>query len=292
MNATEITTDSTLKVPNGTVIAEYEGDIVVAGAFGTKTLSGESAQLSKAVLEASDGETPLGEVVPSIGDEATTVAIATALAADGLVYPVELLDPFDVDEALRSLLESLLLSFDVTERPTFASRVQETVIGLYGDPTVSEALRQSLSAIGCHLDDTDPDVMLFLETESTRDRRAVNREWLDADATLIRASVRGQDIEIGPVLTPSSDACLACLTTRANLNDAPQRLDYRTIHPAKTYETAFCAHVLTRVTLQAALDRVPHALVGERHRFDCRTFEHDTARLLGVPGCEACDASD
>ncbi|MBX0302702.1 hypothetical protein [Haloarcula salinisoli] len=292
MNATEITTESKLKVPNLTAMAEYEDDIVVSGITGTKTLSGGAARLSSEILDASDGETPLREVVPAIGDAATAVAIAEALYEDGILYPVELLDPFDVDEGHRSLLESLLLGLDVTQRPAFASRVQETTIGLYGDPTVAEALREPLEAIGCSLDDPDPDVMVFVETESTRDRREVNRDWLDSEATLVRARLRGSTVEIGPLLTPSSDACLECLTTRAELNDAHQRLDYRSIVSASTYETAFCGHVLTRLALQAGLDRIPPELVGEIRRFDCRTFEHTSARLLGVPGCEACDAND
>jgi bacteriocin biosynthesis cyclodehydratase domain-containing protein len=104
--------------------------------------------------------------------------------------------------------------------------------------------------------------------------------------------VRGPDVEIGPVLTPSADACLECLTTRAELNDAHRRLDYQTIRPGRTFETAFATHLLTQVTLQAGLGRIPPALVGAIHRFDCRAFQHDSARLLGVPGCEACDAGD
>jgi hypothetical protein len=287
-----ITTDTRLKVPNLTAVAEHDGDIVVSGVSGTKTLSGDEARASSEILAASDGETPLREVVPAVGDEATALAVAEILYADGLLYPTELLDPFDVDETHRSLLESLLVTLDVKRRSAFARRLQESSIGLYGDPTVSEALREPLGAIGCTLDTTDPDVVVFVETESTRDRPEVNREWLDTDATLIRARLRGSNVEIGPVLTPSSDACLACLTTRTELNEAHQRLDFRTTVPAPTYETAFCTHVLTRLTLQASLDRIPPALVGEIHRFDLRTFDHDTARLLGVPGCEACDGSD
>jgi hypothetical protein len=124
-----------------------------------KTLSGEGARTSRELLEASDGETPLGEFVPSIGDEATALAVAEALYADGLVYPTELLEAFDVDEAHRSLLETLLLSLDVTERPEFASRVQGTRVGLYGDSTVADAVREPLAAIGCPIDDTDPDLL-------------------------------------------------------------------------------------------------------------------------------------
>lgn len=287
-----VTPESRLKVPNGTAMAEYGDEIVVSGPTGTSTLSGEAARLSADLLAASDGRTPLADVVPDIGDEATTLALAERLAAAGLVYPVERLDAFDVDERTRSLLETLLLELDAAERPGFADRVQSLSVSLSGDAATASELDDALSALGCTTAGSDPDVVVLVESATTDDRAAVNRRWLDSEATLVRASVRGTEIEVGPMLSPSSESCLACLTTREELNDADGQLSYRSLAPGPTYDTAFCSHVLTRLALQAGLDQLPPDLVGRIARFDLRTLEYDEARLFGVPGCDMCDGDD
>ncbi|MDS0258209.1 TOMM precursor leader peptide-binding protein [Haloarcula sp. S1CR25-12] len=289
---TELTVETRFKVPNGTAMAEYGDAIVVTGPTGTRTLSGEAAQLSGDLLAASDGQTPLGDVVPAIGDEATALAIAERLSAAGLVYPVELLDGFDVDDNRLSLLETLLLGLDADSRPGFADRVRSLTVGLHGEPSTTGQLGDAFGAFGCTTTDSDPDVLVFVEGDATTDREAVNRAWLDSDATLVRAAVRGTEVEIGPVLSPSSESCLACLTTREELNDAGRELTYRSLAPGPTYETELCSHVLTRLTLRAGLARLPADLVGRLFRFDLRTLDYGEARLFGVPGCDACDGRD
>ncbi|MDS0281439.1 TOMM precursor leader peptide-binding protein [Haloarcula onubensis] len=276
-------------MPQGTAMAEYGDDIVVTGPTGTRTLSGEAARPSGDLLAASDGRTPLSEVVPTIGDEATTLAVAERLVAAGLLYPVERLSAFDVDDVHRSLLEGLLLELDADRRPGFADRVQSLTVGRYGDAATTERLGESLAALGCTTSETDPDVVVFVESDAAADRQTVNRAWLDSEATLVRAAVHGPEVEIGPVLSPSSESCLACLTTREELNDAGQQLSYRALNPASTYETAFCSHVLTQLALRAGLGRLPPELVGRLVRLDLRTLDYSDARLFGVPGCEACD---
>lgn len=285
----EMTPATRLKAPNGTAIAAYEDDIVVAGVAGTKTISGETAPLSRHVIEASDGRTPLSEVVEAVGDEATTLAIGEALCADDVVYPAELLDAFDVGDHHLGLLESLLLTVERGERPDFASRIRDLAVDVRGDPTVAASVRSPLDALGCDIDGTDPDVLVFCESRGTDDREAVNRAWLDSGATLVRARLAGPTIEVGPVLTQSAPACLACLTTREELNDAGQRLDYTVVGGRASYETEFLAAILTRLTLQAGLGVVPAELVGHIVRFDGQTLDQRRARLLGVPGCEVCD---
>lgn len=281
-----LTLDAKLKLPDGTAIAVEDDHIVVSGVAGTKTISGETAPLSRHVLEASDGDTPLREAVDAVGDEATTVAIAEALRADGVVYPVELLAPFGADAPHRSLLESLLLAREPAARPAFAGRVRSLSVAFAGDPTVSGRLRTPLDGFGCTVDGPEPDVIVFAETDGTDSRERVNREWLASDATLVRVQMCGSNVELGPVLTPSNVACLACLTTREELNGSQRA--YETVVPEPTYDTTFLAHAVTRLTLQAGLDAVPSAVVGHVHRFDLQTLSHERARLLAVPGCEAC----
>lgn len=285
----EITPETRLKLPNRTAIATYEDDIVVSGVADTKTISGETATLSRHVIEASDGQTPLRDIVDTVGDEATTLAIAEALCGDDILYPAALLDPFDVESHHYGLLESLLLAVEQSERAEFASAVRNLTVDIRGEETVAAALRDPLSAIGCPIDDTDPDVLVFCEGPSGDEREAVNHTWLDSDATLVRARLSGASVSVGPVLTQSSPACLACLTTREELNDAGERLNYHVVGDAPSYGTAFLTHVLTRLSLQAGLGVVPAELVGHIVRLNVQTLDHGRARLLGVPGCEACD---
>jgi hypothetical protein len=256
---------------------------------GTKTISGETATLSRDVIEASDGHTPLRDIFDTVGDEATTLAIAEVLCGDDILYPAALLDAFDVEPHHYGLLESLLLAVERSDRAEFASAVQNLTVDVRGDRTVAAALREPLSAIGCPINDTDPDVLVFCERPGGEDRESVNRAWLDSDATLVRARLSGASVSVGPVLTQSSPACLSCLTTREELNDAGERLNYRVVGDAPSYGTAFLAHVLTRLALQAGLGIIPAELVGHIVRLDVQTLDHGRARLLGVPGCEACD---
>lgn len=286
MPPVELDRSTRVVVPNGTAMADHDGDVVLTGVFGTKTLAGDSAPIAAAILDASDGETPLHDI--DAADDATLVAVAELLVADGLAYPAAWLAGFDVDAAHRGLLESLLVAADVAERPSFASSVRELTVAVRGASTLTDAFEAPLSTIGCDLDGTTPDVVLFGETPATDERAAVNREWLDTDATLVRVSQAGTTTELGPVLSPSSAGCLDCLTTREEQNGAHTALAYRPLNDDPPYATRLCAHLGVELTLRAGLDLVPSSLAGRVQRFDAVSFEQQRARLLAVPGCESC----
>lgn len=286
MAPVELDRSTRLAVPNGTSMADHDGAVVLTGVFGTKTLSGDSAPIAAAILDASDGETPLRDIDGA--DDATLAAVAELLVADGLAYPAAWLAGFDVDAAHRGLLESLLLAVDITARPSFAETVSELAITVRGDPMLASALRAPLSAIGCDLDGSDPDVVLFGETPATDERAAVNDAWLETDATLVRTSLDGTTLELGPVLSASSAGCLDCLTAREAQNGAQTALSYRTLTEDPPYATRLCSQLVTELALRAGLDLVPSSLAGRMLRFDTVSFEQHSVRLLAVPGCDHC----
>lgn len=287
-----LTGDSVLAVPQGTSIAEHDGQVIVSGPVGHKTLSGKTAPLSRRVIEAADGSTRLDVIADTIGggDDGRIYAVADRLWEAGILYPTELLAPFDVDDAKRNLLESIVLSMDAERRWDVFRTLADESVALRGDSTLTGMVSGSVESMGMEVGGPSPDVIVYAETEGSTDRGTVNRDWLDSEATLVRVGRDGTTVEIGPVLSPSSGACLECLTTRQELNGADRSLDYESVSGGVTYEARFIDHVVSRLVVQAALDLLPAPIAGQVFRYDLATLHSGLARLLGVPGCEACDA--
>jgi hypothetical protein len=163
-----------------------------------------------------------------------------------------------------------------------------------GDQVVTKKLVDQLQCIEWNVTtettDSEPDVMIFIETDATRaiKRETVNEDWLDSDAVLIRFGTFGTAVEVGPVLTPCSRACLKCLTTRREMNNATSDFEYDTIQQSLPYGTEFIEQTLTRLICQATFELIPASLVGQLVSIDLSTLNQHRGNLLGIPGCEAC----
>lgn len=290
----QLTRQSHLRVPAHTQIAYVNDELVISNATGSKTLSGEHVTVVTAILEQCDGCTELGTIADQVDDKEAALAVAEVLCEQDIVYPMEYLSPFDLDDRHRSLFETVLLSLDTAERHSFAVTVRDTTIEMRGDQVVTKKLVDQLQCIEWNVTtettDSEPDVMVFIETDATRaiKRETVNEDWLDSDAVLIRFGTFGTAVEVGPVLTPCSRACLKCLTTRREMNNATSDFEYDTIQQSLPYGTEFIEQTLTRLICQATFELIPAPLVGQLVSIDLSTLNQHRGNLLGIPGCEAC----
>jgi hypothetical protein len=285
--------DSTLTTPKRTLIGEFEDSVVVSNTITTKTISGADSHLSERILRACDGETPLNEIPRPDATDAQIVATAEKLLGAGLVYRTDQLSTLDCAERHHSLLESLLLSLSVESRDDFASKIESGTVALRGDQSVIDEFEFGLDAIDWTRADypESPDVTVFLETPTVASRDAVNRDWLGSESVLLRLALDGTTVEVGPVLTPSSDACLACLTTREEMNGTGQQIAYEWARGGRTTEIEFLEGLVVRFVLQTVLKQIQSRFVGTIVSVDLATLECNPSRLLGVPGCEACNAN-
>lgn len=286
---TQLSAQTCLKVPNNTRFAFHDDDLVLSGVTGTKTISGEHVCHAKSLLEAVDGETELGEIADGMGS--TTAAVAEALCEEGVLYPAALLDPLGLDEQYVSLFESILLSLPRSERESFAADITSTTVRVRGDGTLVDEVGPKLRSIGWEVDTagapTDSDVILYLETDPG-ERAPVNREWLASTAVLVRIALDGDSIEVGPILTPSANACLDCLTRREEMNDVASDLGYQPLNPARTHGMGIVENVTLRLTAQAAAAALPPSFEGTIKTLRLSTLEYRESHLLAVPGCEGC----
>jgi hypothetical protein len=186
-----------------------------------------------------------------------------------------------------------LLSLPVESREGFVSTIESATVSLRGDQSVIDDVDLGLDTVewsrGSYPESTD--VTVFLETPAVESRGAVNRDWLDSESVLLRLAIDGSTLEIGPVLTPSSDACLDCLTTRAAMNNAGQGIEYEWATGGKTGRIRFLEDLLTRFVVQTTLKQIQSRFVGTIVSVDLDTLETDSSRLLGIPGCDACHAN-
>lgn len=288
----KLTPNSKLKTPNHTQVAEIEGKLVVSSISGTKTLSGTHANLSREIISASDGTTELRQI-PSGRDE-EKVAIAEILCNDGLAYRSGLLDPLQLNEYQRSLFEDVVLSADADDREALLERVRAESIWFTGNRTVTERIRRDSESIGLDVvtEHEDADIIVFCESggDLVEKREDVNRKWIESDSVLVRAALDGLTFEVGPILTPSAQACLECLTTRESINDSRPDLAYKTVVMEPTYDIALLNHYLLRLIVQTAAEMLPSNISGRIVHVNGSTLEQQQSVLLGVPGCEVCES--
>lgn len=287
-----LTPNSKLKTPNHTQVAEIEGKLVVSSVSGTKTLSGAHADLSREIISASDGTTELRQI-PSGRDE-EKVAIAEILCNDGLAYRSGLLDSLQLNEYQRSLFEDVVLSADAGDREALVERVRAESIWFTGNRTVTERIRRDAESIGLDVvtEHEDADIIVFCESggDLVEKREDVNRKWIESESVLVRAALDGLTFEVGPILTPSAQACLECLTTRESINDSRPDLAYETVVTEPTYDIALLNHYLLRLIVQTAAEMLPSNISGRIVHVNGSTLEQQQSVLLGVPGCEICES--
>lgn len=285
--------DSTLTTPKRTLIGAFEDSVVVTNTNTTKTISGAHSRLSKRILQGSDGETALREIPRTNATVAQVVAAAEKLHGAGLLYVADQLSTLDCADRHLSLLESLLLSLPVESRGKLVSTIESATVALRGDQSVIDEFELGLDAIDWTRADCpqSTDVTVFLETPTVTSREAVNRDWLDSESVLLRLAIDSTTVEAGPILTPSSEACLACLTTREEMNGARQQIAYDWARGGRTSEIEFLEDLVVRFVLQTVLKQIHSRFVGTIVSLDLATLDCNTSHLLGVPGCDACNAN-
>lgn len=287
-----LSTQTKLQLPTNTRITSHDASIVITSVAGSKTISGEHASVCASLLDGCDGATPLSELT----DHPTEVtrAVAQGLYEAGIVYPTEFLAPLDLDDRFRGLFESILLSLDPSARESFADMVADTRIELRGDEFLVDRLLTSLRSVDWTVSSSDtlsePDVILLAETPatSTDTRTAANRTWRQSDSVLVRVGLDGEELSVGPFLSPSAQACLECLTTREQMNDTRVEFDYETLNPGITPTTWVLQPIAVQMTTYAATSMIPPSLEGKITTLGIPTMEYRESRLLGVPGCETC----
>jgi hypothetical protein len=282
-----------LKVPNQTRVAFNEGKLVISYPNGKKTLTGEHAEISKYIIEESDGSTELSEIVETM--DGLKAAVAEVLYEAGIVYPKKLLEPLSLDNCQESVSESILLSLENSERQMFAADVTDTTVRIRGDDSIVADLHSALNPIGWDIDigeEKKPDVIVYIETDGVQKetRKAVNREWQKTDSVLIRAALDGRSVEIGPILTQAAQSCLECLTTREQINSTVPQLDFQSLAEGQTYEMRFIDHLVFQLLLQTVTRTIPASLTGRIKTINMATLDYSQSYLLGIPGCESCGA--
>lgn len=281
-----------LQVPTNTRITSCDGDVVITGVHDTKTLSGDHVPVCDALVRACDGRTPLSEVIDYPDED--TRAVAQALYEEGILYPTELLEPLDLDERFRGLFESIMLCLEPAAWESFADDVKASKIEIHGEEYLAEQLQTALQALdwtvvsGNALE--EPDVITFVETPTTSvsTRAAVNEEWCNSESILVRLGLDGERLSVGPIISPSAQACLDCLTTREQMNDAQAGVEYETINPGPTPTSWIFEPIAIQMTVYAATSMIPPSLEGIITTLEFPDLEHRESRLLGVPGCDSC----
>lgn len=281
-----------LQVPLNTRITSCDGDVVITGVHGAKTLSGDHASVCDALVRACDGRTPLSEVTDYPDD--VTRAVAKALYEQGILYPTELLEPLNLDERFRGLFESIMLCLEPAARESFAEDVKASNIEIHGDEYLAEQLQTALQALDWTVVSGDtleePDVITFVEkpTTSVSTRTAVNEKWCASESILVRLGLNGEQLSVGPLLSPSAQVCLDCLTTREQMNDAQAEFGYEMINPGPSPTSWIFEPIAIQMTAYAATSMIPPSLEGIITTLGFPALEYRESRLLGVPGCDSC----
>lgn len=289
----KISKNSRLKKPNHTSVAQRDNELIISTPAGKKTLSGEHTEISQLLITESDGETEFAEIVKHPNE--TNLAVAELLCEEGILYPVEQLEALDLTDSHRGLFETTLLSLPSKRRDTFAEDVCATNIDLRGYTGFTEHTIDRIGDIGWDIGlgprKTESDIILFLEAETTsqRTRERVNEDWLEDDGVLVRIDLNSRSLEVGPILTPSSTACLDCLTTREEMNEAKPGFDYTSLDEGLPYDSNLVVHFGTRLLVQVATAQLPAGIGGRIRAVNPATLEFSQTRLFGVPGCESCE---
>jgi hypothetical protein len=286
-----VSRESRLQVPKNTYIASYDDALIVSGVFGTKTIRGDHAPVAKRIIAGCDGKTPLSEIINETNG--TAQAVAEALCKDGILYPASQISPIDPSDRYRGLFESILLSLKPNDRQTFAEDILSQAIAIKGDGAITKQLASTFRSVGWTVDGTQTsekmDMLLFLETAATTNqRRIVNEAWLNSDVPLLRIASESDVVEVGPLLSPTANVCLECLTTREKINGSGEDLTYEKINPGPSYNVAAAEDLILGITARIMVGHLPPELDGVIRRIDMRTLEQHESHLLGIPGCEYC----
>jgi hypothetical protein len=288
-----ISENTRLKTPNHTSISEQDDELIISTPAGKQTLSGEYVEISRLLISESDGETEFIDIVEQPNE--TNLAVAELLYEEGILYPVEQLEALTFTNPYRGLFETVLLSMAPERRDGFAEEIRSTTIEVRGNTKLIEHILNRIGDIGWDIDSgikkTDPDIILFVETETTsqRIREQVNEDWIESDGVLLRIGLDSRSLEIGPILTPSSTACLKCLTTREEINDAKPEYDYTSLSKEIPYDSRLIVHFGVRLLVQVATAKLPAGLGGRIKTLNPATLGFSQTRLFGVPGCESCE---
>lgn len=289
----KISENTRLKAPNHTNAAQRDDELIISTPVGKKTLSGEHTEISRLLIAESDGETEFVDIVEQPNE--TNLAIAELLYEEGILYPAEQLEALNLSELYLGLFETILLSMPPSRRDTFAEDVCTTSIVVRGDTRLTEHTIERIGDIGWDIgfgtQGTEPDVILFLEAETTsrETRERVNQDWLAGDGVLIRLGLDSQSMELGPILTPDTSACLDCLTTREEINEAMPGFNYTALDEGLPYDSDLLIHYGTRLLVQTSTAQIPAGIGGRIKTINPATLAFSKMKLLGVPGCESCE---
>lgn len=286
--ANALSGSSILRRPSATRLGSTDDQLVVESAANTNTLSGESAAICRQIITASDGTTKL-ESIPTDAEPATVVALAEELWSAGILYPETLFESLSFDDRYRSLFERTVLALPLDERQSFVDGLSETAVHVGGDTVLAEALLPKIDPVTWDAEIKTADIVVFVDPGSRADSERISRQWLDSDAVLIRLSLQGTALEVGPILTPASQSCLSCLTTRESINDMERQIEYESLDSSVTSERIILQQILARLVIQSAAELLPAPLIDRIITLDLRTLDRTQSRLFGVPGCDICN---
>ena len=179
---------------------------------------------------------------------------------------------------------------DIDERQSLVDGLSETAVHVGGDTVLAEALLPKIDPVTWDAEIKTADIVVFVDPGSRADSERISRQWLDSDAVLIRLSLQGTALEVGPILTPASQSCLSCLTTRESINDMERQIEYESLDSSVTSERIILQQILARLVIQSAAELLPAPLIDRIITLDLRTLDRTQSRLFGVPGCDICNA--
>lgn len=292
MRLPDITEQTILCRPSPTLLAKSVPDgFVVETAAGRQTIRGHHAALAETILRQSDGSTKIDEIAKTADEH--TLQVAEQLYQAGLAYPRKLLSSVTDECPYFSTLETELLKMNMTDHETFHDTISDAHIVFRPEKNIYTDVLNKLETVGWEIDtgntSVTPDVTVYIEIGGTdeEERKRVNQRWRSSGTTLIRIGYNKGSVEFGPVMTPSSSACLRCLTTRESMNTASESVDFDSVQPTNRWFQVV-EHLLVRVLIQVVTGNISSWNQGQITIVDPSDLTSRRTQLFSLPGCSIC----
>lgn len=290
--------DMQLRVPirprlrRGLVSETRDGTVVVIGTARRQTFKGAFAKEHlMSMLELTSGEHTHVQIAQELGLEEAQVFDALALLWKSGVIEDTATSEFSGPDVAGSVATQLSRLGDTTAAndswELAAHRMSAVPVRIDGTGTLAEQLRallpsceQVTGAPGAVAADGSL-VVVVHEGVQEFPVEVVDAAWLSG-APLLRVTLRGSVLCVGPYVRRGSTACLECLT--ATETDVPRDRVPNDAHLTTQVAAALAARQVHALLSRALVSHLPHHI----RRTDTETFE--TLEYTGAtrPGCRRC----